>query len=152
LLKGFWVNLKAWFLPNQYCPIVIWENCDWNLLRGSHPDLHRPYYEPLLWFMINSTYCEEASWNTIWCEAQHKRKPFVSYESLVVMGITVSLTSTCGMIFLQSYKATYLLLSCWGEEIPAQKAWGKMIAASNLVSKLFYILLRAYENLASKNV
>ena len=42
-------------LPNQYHPSVISENWDWflgDLLYGPRLLLGRPYFEPLLWFMM----------------------------------------------------------------------------------------------------
>ena len=58
-MKAFQVDLKACLglvVPNQYYPIVVWEievGFRVILLCGPRLLLCRPYYEPLLWFMIS---------------------------------------------------------------------------------------------------
>ena len=56
-LKAFRVDLKVFLgkrLPNQYCPIIVWESFQVILIHGSRLLLGHPYYEPLLWFMMGS--------------------------------------------------------------------------------------------------
>ena len=54
LLKAFWVDLKACLglvLPNQYCPIVVWEN--WGWFSGDLTSWATPTSSSsLLWTMI----------------------------------------------------------------------------------------------------
>ena len=56
-MKAFQVDLKACLglvIPDQYYPIVKIEvGFRVILLRGPRLLLCRPYYEPLLWFMID---------------------------------------------------------------------------------------------------
>ena len=66
-LKVFWVDLKAFLglvLPNQSLSGKIEAGFQVILLRWPRLLLCHPYYEPLLWFMIqkyfNRTYIEQS--------------------------------------------------------------------------------------------